>query len=76
MINVKDIVKGFKTPESRWARFGPYYAMFPLDFAFEVVEQYSKKDDFIIDPFAGIEVGDQIGPIEGVLTLFTRAGDI
>ena len=53
MINVENIVRGFKTPESRWARFGPYYAMFPLDFAFEVVEKYSKKDDFIIDPFAG-----------------------
>lgn len=53
MIKTADIVKGFKTPEARWARFGPYYAMFPLDFAFEVVEKYSKKDDFIIDPFAG-----------------------
>ena len=53
MINTFDIVKGFTTPESRWARFGPYYAMFPLDFAFEVVEKYSKKGDFIIDPFAG-----------------------
>lgn len=53
MIKTVDIVKGFKTPESRWARFGPYYAMFPLDFAFEVVEKYSKKGDFIIDPFAG-----------------------
>ncbi len=53
MINVGDIVKGFKTPESRWARFGPYYAMFPLDFAFDVVEKYSRKGDSIIDPFAG-----------------------
>ncbi|VVB91232.1 Modification methylase MjaII [uncultured archaeon] len=53
MINVEDILKGFKTPESRWARFGPYYAMFPLDFAFEVVKQYSKEGDYIIDPFAG-----------------------
>ncbi|HAK88478.1 MAG: DNA methylase [Nitrospirae bacterium GWC2_46_6] len=53
MIKTVDIVKGFKTPEARWARFGPYYAMFPLDFAFEVVEKYSKKGDFIIDPFAG-----------------------
>lgn len=53
MINVAEIVNGFKTPESRWARFGPYYAMFPLDFAFDVVEKYSEKDDFIIDPFAG-----------------------
>lgn len=53
MIEVADIVKGFKTPESRWAKFGPYYAMFPLDFAFKVVEKYSKPEDFIIDPFAG-----------------------
>lgn len=53
MIKVEDVVKGFKTPESRWARFGPYYAMFPLDFAFGVVEKYSKKGDYIIDPFAG-----------------------
>jgi len=53
MTNVEDILKGYKTPESRWARFGPYYAMFPLDFAFEVVEQYSKEGDYIIDPFAG-----------------------
>jgi DNA modification methylase len=53
MIKIQDVVKGFKTPESRWARLGPYYAMFPLDFAFDVVEKYSKKGDFIIDPFAG-----------------------
>lgn len=53
MIKINDIVKGYKTPESRWARFGPYYAMFPLDFAFEVIDKYSKKGDFIIDPFAG-----------------------
>jgi len=53
MLEVKNIVNGYKTPESRWARFGPYYAMFPLDFAFEVVRKYSKENDFIIDPFAG-----------------------
>jgi hypothetical protein len=53
MTDMANIVKGFKTPEARWARFGPYYAMFPLDFAFEVVEKYSKKGDFIIDPFSG-----------------------
>lgn len=53
MIDVKNIVKGYKTPESRWARFGPYYAMFPVDFAFDVIKKYSKEGDFIIDPFAG-----------------------
>ena len=46
-------INGFSTAESRWARFGPYYAMFPIDFAFDVVKKYSKEGDFIIDPFAG-----------------------
>ncbi|WP_242920789.1 site-specific DNA-methyltransferase [Pontibacter liquoris] len=53
MIAKEDVLKGFSTAESRWARLGPYYAMFPLEFAFDVVAKYSKKDDFIIDPFAG-----------------------
>ena len=54
MITYTDqILKGRNTAESRWARFGPYYAMFPVNFAFEVVEKYSKKGDYIIDPFAG-----------------------
>ena len=53
MINLERIVTGYQSPEARWARFGPYYAMFPLDFAFEIVDKYSKKGDFIIDPFAG-----------------------
>jgi len=53
MIDIENIVKGFKTAESRWARFGPYYAMFPVDFAFEVVKEYSNEGDYILDPFAG-----------------------
>lgn len=46
-------LKGNSNPVTRWARFGPYYAMFPIDFAFDVVDKYSKEGDFIIDPFAG-----------------------
>jgi DNA modification methylase len=38
---------------TRWAKFGPYYAMFPIDFAFQIVSEYSKEGDYIIDPFAG-----------------------
>lgn len=53
MSKINDILHGRSTPESRWARLGPYYAMFPLEFAFETVEEYSKKGDFILDPFAG-----------------------
>lgn len=49
MIKIDDIVKGQQTAESRWAKFGPYYAMFPIDFAFKVVKQYSRKGDYIID---------------------------
>lgn len=53
MIKAEEIVKGFSTAEARWARFGPYYAMFPVDFAFEVIEKYSNRGDYVIDPFAG-----------------------
>jgi hypothetical protein len=53
MTPTEQILKGHKTTESRWARFGPYYAMFPLDFAFSIIENYSKEGDYIIDPFAG-----------------------
>lgn len=53
MIEIENITKGFKTAEARWSRFGPYYAMFPVDFAFDVVNKYSKEGDYILDPFAG-----------------------
>jgi DNA modification methylase len=53
MITIADVVNGYKLAEARWARFGPYYAMFPVDFAFEIVSKYSQDGDFIIDPFAG-----------------------
>jgi len=46
-------IKGSSNAITRWAKFGPYYAMFPIDFAFKTVEKYSKKGDYIIDPFAG-----------------------
>lgn len=37
----------------RWAGVGPYYAMFPVDFAFGVVREYSSQGDGVLDPFAG-----------------------
>ena len=37
----------------RWAAVGPYYAMFPLEFAFNVVREYSKPGQLVLDPFAG-----------------------
>jgi DNA methylase len=46
-------INGNSNAITRWATFGPYYAMFPIDFAFDVVEKYSNVGDFILDPFAG-----------------------
>lgn len=37
----------------RWAGVGPYYAMFPVDFATKVVKEYTKPRDWVFDPFAG-----------------------
>jgi hypothetical protein len=43
----------YTTPIGRWAGVGPYYAMFPVSFAFDVVNRYSRPGEWIIDPFAG-----------------------
>jgi DNA modification methylase len=51
-INIKNLLS-FKTATGRWSAVGPYYAMFPRNFAFEVVEEYSKRGDLVLDPFAG-----------------------
>ena len=37
----------------RWAAVGPYYAMFPLEFAFDIVNEYSEPGQLVLDPFAG-----------------------
>ena len=31
-----------QSPIGRWSGLGPYYAMFPKEFAFEVIENFSK----------------------------------
>lgn len=46
-------LKGHGTAEARWASFGPYYAMFPIEFAFKVINEFSIQGDSILDPFAG-----------------------
>src|SRR5947199_9759141 len=43
----------FGTAERRWAGIGPYYAMFPVSFADQVVEQYTPEGGTVLDPFAG-----------------------
>lgn len=37
----------------RWAGVGPYYAMFPTDFADRVIDRYTQPGDAVLDPFAG-----------------------
>lgn len=49
----RKFIRGFQNPIGRWAAIGPYYAMFPLEFAFEVVQKYSESGQLVIDPFAG-----------------------
>lgn len=49
----KDLLKGYSSAEARWARLGSYYAMFPTEFALDVINTYSEPGDRILDPFAG-----------------------
>lgn len=41
------------TAVGRWAGLGPYYAMFPTEFAFGVVEDLTGPGGAVLDPFAG-----------------------
>lgn len=41
------------TTIGRWLGLGPYYAMFPVQFAREMVEKYSAPNDLVMDPFCG-----------------------
>lgn len=41
------------TAAGRWARLGPYYAMFPISFAEQVVMFCSRPNDVVVDPFCG-----------------------
>ncbi len=43
----------YSNAPGRWAGFGPYYAMFPVNFALEVVETMSPVGGRVLDPFCG-----------------------
>lgn len=54
MIKKEDGFKhNFSNATGRWAGVGPYYAMFPLTFAFDVVDHYTRQGESVLDPFAG-----------------------
>lgn len=38
---------------ARWLAFGPYYGMFPVRFALNVVQEYTRPGESLLDPFAG-----------------------
>lgn len=50
-INLKEL--GRRNALGRWAPIGPYYAMFPLSFAFEKVALHCPVGGAVLDPFAG-----------------------
>ena len=58
-------LKGLSTAESRWARFGAYYAMFPIEFVDKVVHEMSHKHAVVIDPFCGRGTTPYISMITG-----------
>ena len=43
----------YSTATGRWAGFGPYYAMFPVSFAKQVIETMCPVDGRVLDPFCG-----------------------
>ena len=46
-------MRTYGTAHDRWAGVGPYYAMFPVHFANEVIREHSDIGDTVLDPFAG-----------------------
>jgi len=51
--NMQLSVLGRSTAAGRWARLGPYYAMFPLEFVFSIINQFTQPGHAVIDPFCG-----------------------
>lgn len=43
----------YEAAHSRWAGIGPYYAMFPAEFADRVIARHTEEGDTVLDPFAG-----------------------
>ena len=53
----------------RWAGFGPYYAMFPVKFAKQVIETMSPQGGRVLDPFCGRGTAPFIAQVMGRLSL-------
>jgi hypothetical protein len=59
----------YSTAARRWAGLGPYYAMFPTEFADRVVRTHTQIGDLIIDPFAGRGTAIFSGATQGRLAI-------
>jgi hypothetical protein len=57
--------------EGRWCGFGPYYAMFPVDFVRQVIEQYCPNGGRVLDPFCGRGTTPYVATITGRHALAT-----
>ncbi|MEX2375059.1 MAG: DNA methyltransferase [Dehalococcoidia bacterium] len=47
------LARTYESAERRWAGIGPYYAMFPTEFADRIISRYTEPGDAVLDPFAG-----------------------
>lgn len=47
------VPRSYDSAARRWAGVGPYYAMFPVEFADKVVRTYTQPGEGVLDPFAG-----------------------
>ena len=59
----------FSTAAGRWARLGPYYAMFPIPFVSEVLRLFAKPGKTVIDPFCGRGTVPFIAMANGVMAV-------
>lgn len=55
----------YKSAAGRWAGFGPYYAMFPVDFAKNVIESMCPKEGAVLDPFCGRGTAPYVAQVTG-----------
>ena len=62
MCRVSPALERLKAAGRGW---GPYYAMFPVEFARHVVETFSKRGDIVLDPFCGRGTAPYVAMISG-----------
>lgn len=56
----------YSTAAGRWARLGPYYAMFPISFVESILDLYTKPRQTVIDPFCGRGTVPFIAMVNGI----------